>query len=93
MAPLEGIGDVICTHRVEVVGDLNHPGKKTDPPLRRFIGRIERNHLHHRPTGLGDDECLLAGCPIDKSGQVRFCLMDADLFHGLSLLKEVQRRP
>jgi hypothetical protein len=24
---------------------------------------------------------------------VRFCLMDADLFHGLSLLKEVQRRP
>ena len=86
MGALEGIGDVICTHRVEVVWDLNHSGKKTDPPLRRFIGRIERNHLHHRPTGLGDDEYLPTGCPIDKSGQVRFCLMDADLLHKLSLM-------
>ena len=86
MGPLEGIGDVICTHRVEVVGNLNHPGKKTYPPLRRFIGRIERNHLHHRPTGFRDDEGLPTRCPVNESREVGFCLMDANLLHRLSLL-------
>lgn len=84
MGPLEGIGDVGCTHRVEVVGDLNHPGKESKALLRRFIGRIERNHLHQRSAGLGDDEGLATGCPVDEPGEVGFRFMDAYLLHGLS---------
>jgi len=44
------------------------------------------------PGALADRQTHAAPLAVNPN-VTNFCLMDADLFHGLSLLKEVQRRP
>jgi hypothetical protein len=52
-----------------------------------FFGVSRRDGPGERFSGFGDDDFLTGMRPVEKPGQVRFCLMDIDDRHELNLVR------